>query len=120
MIRVRAGPVPYCGQYGVGQRLKIRQPMAHPRTHIYELEMWQQVKELASWITLAEQFELSADDIRDPAVSEAIEMWAHVSKNGIRHVWMGFHPGLCRSGQLSNPEVVPRNLLGPLRCMCRV
>ena len=120
MIRVRAGPVPYCGQYGVGQRLKIRQPMAHHRTHIYELEMWQQVEELASWITLAVQFELSADDIRDPAVSVAIEMWTHVSENGIRHVRMGFHPRLCRAGQLSNPEVVPRDLLGPLRCMCRV
>jgi len=86
--------------------------MPHSRAHIYELEMWQKVKELASLFTLAEQFELGADNVRDPAVGVAIKMWAHVSEDGVRHVWMGFHPNLCGSGQLTGPEVVSRNLLG--------
>jgi len=81
--------------------------------------MWQKVKELAAVILFAEQFELGADDIRDPAVGVAIEMWTHVSKDGVRHVWMGFDPRLCKSGRLKDPEVVSRNFLGPLRCMCR-
>ena len=109
---MRAGPFPCFGQYGFGQRLKIPQPMPHSRAHIYELEMWQKVKELASLFTLAEQFELGADNVRDPAVGVAIKMWAHVSEDGVRHVWMGFHPKLCGSGQLTGPEVVSRNLLG--------
>jgi len=65
--------------------------MFHSRAHIYELEMWQKVKELASLFTLvAEHFKFGADDIRDPAVGVAVEMGAHVSEDGVRHVWMGF------------------------------
>ena len=86
MVGVRAGPVPCCRQNGVGQRLKIRQPMSHHRAHIYRLEMWQKVKELAALILFAEQFELGADDIRDPAVGVAIEVWTHVSKDGVDEV----------------------------------
>jgi len=99
--------------------LSVPQPMLHIRAHIYELEMWQKVKKLASLFTLATvQFEIGAYDIRNPAVGVAVEMGAHVSEDGVRHVWMGFHPSMCRSGQLTGPEGVSRDLLGPLRCVC--
>ena len=43
--------------------------MLHSRSHIYELQMWQKVKELTSSFTLiAVQFEVCAYDIRDPTV----------------------------------------------------
>jgi len=48
--------------------------MLHIRAHIYELEMWQKVKKLASLFTLtAVQFEICAYDIRNSAVGVAVE-----------------------------------------------
>jgi len=107
VIGVRARPLPCCGQYGSGQRLEILQPLFHIRAHIYELEMWQEVRELVTEFTVvAEHCKFGADDIRDPAVGVAVEMGAHVSEDGGRHVWMGFQPSLCRSGQFTGPEGV--------------
>jgi len=78
--------------------------MLHIRAHIYELEMWQKVKKLASlFILTAEQFEIGAYDIRNPAVGVAVEMGAHISENDVRHVWVGFHPSMCKSRQFAAP-----------------
>ena len=115
---MRAGPLPCCGHYGSGQRLEILQPMPHSRGHIYELEMWQKPKELATLFTSAEQFELGTDDVRDPAIGVVIKMGTHISEDGVRHMGMGFHPSLCMAGLIPAPKVVSRDLLGPLRCMC--
>jgi len=103
VIGVGGGPLPCYGQYSFGQRLKILQPMSRSRARVYKLEMWQEVKELATLFTRAEQFELSTNNVRDPAIIVAMEVWAHVSENGIRHGWMGFHPRLCGAGQHTDP-----------------
>jgi len=71
--------------------------MLHSRSHIDELQMWQKVKELSSFILTAVQFEVCAYDVRDPTICIAVEMGAHVFENNVWHVRLGFDPSMCES-----------------------